>query len=84
MFVPHRRPSTSCYGDSFTLFYVDYVRTSQETPPLPVKGQLYFVVSRLFSYLTGDTSAACYGEIFAYFYIDYVRTSQEALHVLLR
>jgi hypothetical protein len=58
MFVPHRRPSTSCYGDSFTLFYVDYVRTSQETPPLPVKGQLYFIVSRLFSYLTGDTSTA--------------------------
>jgi hypothetical protein len=24
--------STACYGDSFTLIYVDYVRTSEETP----------------------------------------------------
>jgi hypothetical protein len=34
MLVPHSKhlwASTPCYGDSFTLLYVDDVRTSQET-----------------------------------------------------
>jgi hypothetical protein len=31
-FVPHRKQaSMACYGDSFTFYYVYYVRTSQET-----------------------------------------------------
>jgi hypothetical protein len=34
MFVPHRKQiwvSTVCYGDKFTLAYVDDIRVSQET-----------------------------------------------------
>jgi hypothetical protein len=35
LFVPHRRQrlwaSTACYGESFTVLYVDVVRTLQKT-----------------------------------------------------
>jgi hypothetical protein len=37
------RASTACYGDNFILLYVDYVRTSQETPIYLLWGYLYFL-----------------------------------------
>jgi hypothetical protein len=48
MFVPHRKhlwASTACYGHSFTLLYVDDVRTSQETP-MGLHGLLWGIALR--------------------------------------
>jgi hypothetical protein len=65
MSVSHRKhlwASTACYGDNFTLLYVD-VRTSQETPVNLhglLRGKIYFIISRC-SYLTGNTPIGLYG-----------------------
>jgi hypothetical protein len=78
IFIPHRKHaylwvSTACYGDSFILFYVDDVRTSQETH-LRASTAYYGVSFTLLyidyvrtsqeAYLLAST--ACYGNRFSF------------------
>jgi hypothetical protein len=54
----HLWASTTCYWDGFTILYVDDIRNSQETPVSLhdlLREWLCFFISRLFSYLTGNT-----------------------------
>jgi hypothetical protein len=87
MFEPRRkhiRPSTACYGGSFTFVYVDDVRTLQEThlrPSTACHGDSFnfeYVDDVRTSQETHlRPSAACYGGSFTFIYVYYVRTSQE-------
>jgi hypothetical protein len=85
MFVPHRKhiwATTVCYGDSFTLLYVDDIRTSQETP---MGFRVCYGDSFTLLYIddirtSQDThiwaTTVCYGNSFTLLYIDDIRTSQ--------
>jgi hypothetical protein len=88
----------ACYGNSFTVLYVDDVHTSQETC-LWASTAFY---GDSFDFLYVDdvrtsqethlwTSTACYGDSFTFLYVDYVRIrntvsgmSNGAVRIILR
>jgi hypothetical protein len=61
--ILHVWVSTACYGDSFTILYVDDVCTSQEawTTTVHYGDSFTFLICRRCSYLTGITSMGLHG-----------------------
>jgi hypothetical protein len=74
----HPRPVTR---DSFTFFYADNVRTSQEAQSSTAcygDSFSFFYVDNVRTSQEAQASTACYGDSFSFFYVDNIRTSQEA------
>jgi hypothetical protein len=83
MFVPHWKhsPPLPGNGESFTVLYVDDVRTSLEAQAFTVCYRDSFTllyVDDVRTSLEAHASTACYGDSFTVLYIDDVRTSLEA------
>jgi hypothetical protein len=87
LFVFVHAVRNSCYGDSFTLLYVDDVRTSQEACITTVCYGDSFTLLYVYGVRTSQeawTTTVRYGDSFTLLYVYDVRTSQEAWTTTVR